>query len=196
MTGRSTCHIHWKSLVGIHQTIDLMSIQNLLELDARFSARLLIPEEKKWLKRIAAFFAHSGDSWYWGLGLILLYFLGPRSWRPQIILLLAGIFFTALSVLIMKFLIKRPRPEGSWGEIYRNSDPHSFPSGHAARASMLTLVTFLSGLWWLGLILLLWAILVDLSRICLGVHYLSDFLGGTLFGLIMGVVVFWVYSLI
>jgi undecaprenyl-diphosphatase len=173
-----------------------MSIQNLLELDASLSSRLLIPEEKGWLKKAAAFLAHSGDSWYWGLGLILLYFLGPQSWRPQIILLLAGIIVTATTVMILKFLIKRPRPEGSWGAIYRNSDPHAFPSGHAARASMLTVITFLSGLWWLGLILLFWAVLVDLSRIGLGVHYLSDILGGTLIGLIMGWVVFCVYSLI
>ena len=173
-----------------------MSLNKLLELDARVTARLLIPEEKKWVKRAAAFLAHSGDSWYWGLGLVLLYFLGPGSWRPQIILLLAGIIITATFVMILKFTIKRPRPEGSWGEIYRNSDPHAFPSGHAARASMLTVITFIIGPWWLGLILLCWAVLVDLSRIGLGVHYLSDILGGTFIGLITGTAVFWAYSLI
>ena len=61
---------------------------------------------------------------------------------------------------------------------------------------MLTVVTLLSGLGWLALILAVWAILVDLSRVGLGVHYFSDILVGTLLGLVMGGVVFWVFSLI
>ena len=112
------------------------------------------------------------------------------------LLLFLAIFFTALCVLAIKFLVKRPRPEGEWGQIYRSSDPHSFPSGHAARAIMLTLITLLIGPWWIGLILLAWTILVDLSRIGLGIHYFSDILGGTLIGVVMGLLAVWVFSLI
>ncbi len=171
-----------------------MNIEHLLIKDAEYTQSVRIPDDRPWLKKAAALFAHSGDSWFWGVGLALLWFFGPRSWRPQIALLFLGIFFTAVTVLIMKFSIKRPRPEGEWGQIYRSSDPHSFPSGHAARAIMLTVITLLSGFWALGLVMLLWALLVQLARVGLGVHYFSDVAVGTLIGIVMGVVAVWVYS--
>jgi undecaprenyl-diphosphatase len=93
----------------------------------------------------------------------------------------------------LKFLIKRPRPEGEWGQVYRKSDPHSFPSGHAARAIMLTTVTLLSGHVWLGAGMLIWTLLVDLSRVGLGVHYYSDILVGTGIGILMGVLVHMIF---
>ena len=170
-------------------------MEEVLQLDAKYSQAIRIPETKPGLKKAAAFFAHSGDSWFWGAGLALLWFFGPRPWRPQIALLFLGIIITAFSVFIIKFTVKRPRPEGEWGQMYRSSDPHAFPSGHAARAAMLTLIAFLSGTWWLGLILLIWAVLVDLSRISLGVHYISDILGGTLIGIVMGFAAGWVSGL-
>ena len=170
-------------------------MERLLQIDTKHSQRARIPEGRTGLKKVAAFLAHSGDSWFWGVGLVLLWFLGPRDWRPQIALLFLGIFFTAVIVLILKFLIRRPRPEGEWGQVYRSSDPHSFPSGHAARAAMLSLIMLLSGFWWMGLILVLWTILVDLSRVGLGVHYFSDILVGTLIGIVMGLFAIFVYGL-
>jgi len=171
-----------------------MTLKDYLQKDAELSQNLLIPENKKGLKKIAAFFAHSGDSWFWGAALALLWFIGPADWRPQITLLFIGILFTAVSVLILKFLIKRPRPEGEWGQVYRKSDPHSFPSGHAARATMLTVLILLAGPFWLGLVMITWALLVAISRIGLGVHFISDILAGTILGILFGGVVFLIFG--
>lgn len=173
-----------------------MTLTNLLNKDAQYSNKIRIPEEKPWIKNTAAILAHSGDSWFWGVGLVLLYFFGPLALRSQILLLFVGIFFTAVSVLVLKFLIKRPRPEGEWGQIYRNSDPHSFPSGHAARATMLTVIMLLTGFTWIGLIMVVWTLLVDISRVGLGVHYISDILVGTLIGILMGVLAVYIYTII
>jgi len=173
-----------------------MSISSLLKKDQQLTQNLRIAEDKSGLRKIASFLAHSGDSWFWGAALVLLWFIGPMEWRPQILLLFIGIFFTAVSVLALKFLIKRPRPEGEWGQIYRSSDPHSFPSGHAARATMLTVIMLLTGFGWVGLIMIVWTLLVDLSRVGLGVHYISDILVGTLIGIIMGGLAVYVYNLI
>ena len=173
-----------------------MSLLTLLEKDAHYSEKLRIPEDRLWIKRVAAFLAHSGDSWFWGLALVLLWFIGPQAWQPQIALLFLGIFFTAVSVLILKFLIKRPRPEGECGQVYRSSDPHSFPSGHAARATMLTVIMILTGFWWIGLIMVVWTLLVNFSRVGLGVHFLSDIFAGTLIGIFMGALAVFVFSLI
>ncbi|HDD56251.1 MAG TPA: phosphatase PAP2 family protein [Chloroflexi bacterium] len=172
-----------------------MSLEKLLRNDTAYSNKARIPEHKPGLKKIAAFLAHSGDSWFWGAGLALLWLAGPKPWRPQIALLFLGILFTAVCVLVLKFSIKRPRPEGEWGQVYRSSDPHSFPSGHAARATMLTVIMLLSGFWWIGLIMLFWTMLVDISRVGLGVHYFSDVLVGTLIGVVMGYLAVFVYGL-
>ena len=166
-----------------------MPINTLLEKDQHHTQQLRLSDDKPGIKKIAAFFAHSGDSWFWGVSLVLLWFFGPADWRPQVTLLFIGIFFTAVSVLVLKFSFKRPRPEGEWGQIYRSTDPHSFPSGHAARAIMLTTIMLLSGYIWIGIIMIVWALLVDLARIGLGVHYISDIVVGSIIGIFMGVLV-------
>ncbi len=166
-----------------------MTFSDFLLKDAELSQRIRIPDNQLVLKKTASLLAHSGDSWFLGAGLALFWIFGPRSWRPDIQLLFIGIVFTAVAVLVLKFSIKRPRPEGEWGQIYRSSDPHSFPSGHAARAIMLTTIMLLSGYAWIGAGMLIWAILVDLSRVGLGVHYYSDILAGTGIGVLMGVLV-------
>jgi undecaprenyl-diphosphatase len=105
-----------------------------------------------------------------------------------------GILVTAIVVLIIKFTVRRRRPEGEWGGFYRKSDPHSFPSGHAVRAVMLAVVAIGIGPGWLALLLAIWAPLVALARTAMGVHYLSDVLAGMLLGVVMGVLVgavFW-----
>jgi undecaprenyl-diphosphatase len=95
----------------------------------------------------------------------------------------------ALVVLAIKFTIRRRRPEGDWGAIYRNTDPHSFPSGHAARAAMLAVIALAIGPLWLGLLLVVWGLLVCLARVWMGVHYLSDIIAGILLGILAGLLV-------
>jgi undecaprenyl-diphosphatase len=58
---------------------------------------------------------------------------------------------------------------------------------------MLAVVVLGLGPMWLGLLLLVWAPLVGLARVAMGVHYLSDVLAGMFLGLIMGAVVLLVY---
>ena len=130
--------------------------------------------------------AHSGDSWFWLIGLGLLWQLGGADWRPRALTMLIGIVVTALVVMVIKFTVRRRRPEGEWGRIYRSTDPHSFPSGHAARSAMLAVLAVGSGPIWFALVLILWAPLVGLARIVMGVHYLSDIVAGAALGLVMG----------
>jgi undecaprenyl-diphosphatase len=96
---------------------------------------------------------------------------------------------TAVVVMAIKFTVRRSRPEGEWGRIYRSTDPHSFPSGHAARAAMLAVLGLGLGPAWLGIALLIWAPLVGLARVVLGVHYPSDVAAGMVLGAVMGGVV-------
>lgn len=112
----------------------------------------------------------------------------------------AGAVGLAVLVLLIKFTIKRRRPEGQWGAIYRNTDPHSFPSGHAARTAMLAVIALALGPAWFGILMVIWAPLVSLARVWMGVHYVSDVLAGILLGIISGLIVLqiapWLYSLL
>ncbi len=142
------------------------------------------------------FFAHSGDSWFWWAGLALLAWLGGQFWRPWALTVLASIVALAVIVLVIKFSIRRRRPEGEWGRFYRSTDPHSFPSGHAARAVLIAVLAIGLGPGWLAILLCIWAPLVALARVAMGVHYVSDILAGGIVGLIAGVIALQVHALI
>ena len=113
---------------------------------------------------------------------------GNTFWMRWPVYELFWISLLAALVMALKFTIRRRRPEGEWGAIYRNTDPHSFPSGHAARAFLIAVIASFLGPTWLALILWIWAPLVSLARVAMGVHYISDVLAGA----IVGIAVAWV----
>ena len=171
-----------------------MSFRSLLEIDARLSDQLRVAEQPGLLRSLSVFFAHSGDSWFWGLGLIILWLLQGSFWKQWAVVMIAGIAGLVFIVLGIKFSVRRRRPEGEWGGIYRNTDPHSFPSGHAARAFMIAVIASGLGPAWLAVILWVWAPLVSLARVAIGVHYASDIIAGMLVGIIVGLVGLQVYE--
>lgn len=164
----------------------MMGWRALVSLDADLSARLRLHQQHSLLWRLAVFFAHSGDSWFWMAGLVLVWLLSDGAWHNHAALLAIGVGGLAVLVLAIKFIVRRQRPPGEWGSIYRNTDPHSFPSGHAARAFMLAVMAIGLGPAWFGLLLLVWAPLVCLARVITGVHYLSDVLAGAALGALVG----------
>jgi undecaprenyl-diphosphatase len=155
----------------------------LLELDRKLSQKFLLPEDSTLLRQMAAFFAHSGDSWFWLAGLFVIWLVAKGNTRSLAALFAGAILIQAALVLAIKFLIRRRRPEGDWGELYRKADPHSFPSGHAVRAVMLALMAWQLGVAPLNLILAIWAPLVSFARVALGLHFLVDILAGWLLGI-------------
>jgi undecaprenyl-diphosphatase len=94
--------------------------------------------------------------------------------------------------MALKFMLRRPRPEGTWGQVYRRTDPHSFPSGHAARVAMFATLGFLITPPWVGVTFVVWGLLVVISRVALGVHYFADVVVGLGVGVVFG---FLTYSL-
>lgn len=116
-----------------------------------------------------------------GLG---LFFLWQRTWHWFITFLVAvpgGILLNAL----VKEVIHRPRPH--FDDLVLTLTTYSFPSGHAAAATLfygfLAAYVIVHLRAWrrrvlVGFIAFLAVVLVALSRIYLRVHYLSDVLGG------------------
>src|SRR5258706_10240108 len=162
--------------------------RKILEIDRDWSYAMRVAEKHGTLRTLAVIFAHSGDSWFWGLGLAVLWLAGSAFWKQWAIYELFWISALAVLVMLLKFSIRRRRPEGEWGAIYRNTDPHSFPSGHAARAFLISVIASFLVPFWLMIILLVLAPLVSLARVAMGVHYISDIVVGAVVGVVVALI--------
>ena len=163
-------------------------IGKLLRFDGVITQRLVLPESSKFRKALAKLISFSCDSWYWLVGLLAIWFFGREPWRERAMLTGVTILLLVILVLGIKLLVRRRRPDGEWGHIYRALDPHSFPSGHAARALAIALLGVNFGLGWLAVVLVIWAALVGWSRIALRLHFLVDVLVGWVVGAITAVI--------
>lgn len=99
---------------------------------------------------------------------------------------------------ILKNVIGRGRPFDVHREIIplinRPTD-YSFPSGHTAMA--FTIAILLNKLYdnKRGILMIVLATLIALSRLYLGVHFLSDIIGGIVVGWLIAIFVYWLYKL-
>lgn len=119
-------------------------------------------------------------------------FLLEENKRKWIIPLWASVAFSAVLISLLKIIVLRTRPfEALNLPLVQGADyafaawNSSFPSLHAA--IVFSLVPILDEEFsklkpfWVAL-----ALLISLSRVYLGVHYLSDVLSGCLLGLLIG----------
>jgi undecaprenyl-diphosphatase len=137
-------------------------------------------------RKVLAVIAHSADSAVVIPCLFALWWWHDFSRQSISIPVAVGFALSVVVTSIVKFAVRRRRPEGDWGVIYRKTDPHSFPSGHASRTITISIIVAAGGWLLIGVALFVWSLLVGLSRIILGVHYLYDVLAGYLLGLGIG----------
>lgn len=156
--------------------------------DHRLMRRMNRWKPPRWIRIWMIVTTRMGDGWIWyGLGLMLLLYGGPQRFSAvgaAGTAAVAGIFvFKAL-----KKLSQRPRPcqiePHCWSKVLP-PDQFSFPSGHTMTAFSIALVISyfypsLEG----GLLFL--AVSIAVSRIVLGMHFLSDVLAGLILGVSLG----------
>jgi len=138
------------------------------------------------MRTILSVIAHSADSAVVVPCLFALWWGHGFSRQSIAVPIAVGFVVSVLITSVLKYAFRRSRPDGQWGAFYRKTDPHSFPSGHASRTITMTMVLMAGGWMLIGAALLLWSVMVGLSRIILGVHYLYDVLAGYLLGLGIG----------
>lgn len=153
--------------------------------DERISSALYLGETPGWRRTLAMVITHSGDGLPFLLFLGVLFLLGGPEWRVRVIVMLATDVLTFLVVQTLKFLVRRSRPVGEWGQMYRRLDPYSFPSGHSARGGSMAMMALLLGPTWFGVLFVIWGVAVAFSRVILGVHFFSDAISGFVLGITM-----------
>lgn len=167
--------------------MSLAPLSRLRELDRRVTARLRALPIRRAGRTALSVIAHSGDSLIVIPALALLWWAEHFGRQSIAVPLIIGYAASVLLTTLVKYAVRRRRPEGEWGSLYRRTDPHSFPSGHASRTITLTLVLLGRHLVLAGVLLLVWSLAVGFARIVLGVHFLLDVLAGYLLGLAIGI---------
>lgn len=160
------------------------SVERLLKLDVWLSQQLSLPLESNW-RHWARLVAHLGDGPLVFGGLGLVYGLGwwteARLMRQATLVLMILVLAAILVVTLVKFGVRRRRPQPPGEFVTFAYDVYSFPSGHAARLAALAIGALFFDVI-LGWTLMALAVSVALARVLVGVHYLSDILMGLMLG--------------
>ncbi len=127
---------------------------------------------------------------------------GRTRERVAIVLSVCSIILGDLIGEFIKQLVDRPRPYLNPNLIDtirvlggKSTNSPSFPSNHAINCWAMALPIFIycrHNFKWITMILICFAITVCYSRIYLGVHYLSDVVGGTLIGTLTACFLCWI----
>lgn len=125
---------------------------------------------------------------------LIMFFLSYRKRKVDInsvLELLIGFAVTNLIIVLLKLAFGLPRPSKITASlipsIISSIDVYSFPSGHAGRAGYLAgLIERVTNRSILKIIGVTYAILICMSRLLLGYHWLSDVIAGVLIGYYVG----------
>lgn len=129
----------------------------------------------------------------WLVGTVTFIFLiDSSSVRQLLVNLFIALILDIIVVAVLKAITRRRRPSENKDDMFVtiSVDKFSFPSGHATRAIMLSvLLPIQYDLWLLlSLLLICWSVAVCVTRVLLRRHHVLDVLGGTGVGILEAVV--------
>ena len=131
------------------------------------------------------FITHTSSGKIYPFYVIIIPLLLPNDGIQIAKLGLLAFAFQVPMYMISKNIIKRTRPSIKHGvqQIIKPPDKYSFPSGHCASSILFTLIinNYVPEL---TIYFVIWMVLVFISRIALGLHYLTDAIAGLFLGII------------
>ena len=156
--------------------------------DHRLMRRMNRWRAPRWIRYWMIAASRLGDGWLWySLAVLLLIFGGPQRYAAVSASALAALVGVGVFKLL-KRLSHRPRPcqlePHCWSKVLP-PDKFSFPSGHTMTAFSIALVLtyFYHGV---QLPVFFLACSIAVSRIVLGMHFLSDVVAGAILGAGLG----------
>jgi len=171
-------------------------VKHITGYDYRLMHRANNWKAPRWIRLWMIVATRGGDGWLWySMGLVLLLFGGPVRFAAVGAATVAGAFGSLLFVQL-KRRIRRPRPchieAHCWAKLLP-PDQFSFPSGHSITAFAVAIPL---GLFYPTLMpgLLFMATSIAISRILLGMHFLSDVAAGSFIGSLLGYSSFLLFS--
>lgn len=163
-------------------------VSSITAVDHALMRRLNHWRPPRWVRWYMVAATRGGDGWLWWLcGAFILAAQKDDCYRAVAAGTLAGAFGILLFRLL-KTAVKRQRPcqiePHAWYDLLP-PDQFSFPSGHSLTA--FAVATSLGQFYPFALpSLLLCAASVAISRVVLGLHFLTDVLAGSLIGALVG----------
>lgn len=152
-----------------------------------------------WLNGFMRFFTEMGRPIGGSSVFVLLMFVAD-PWYAIAYPAALSMLVAWLIAFIIKRIVKRPRPIGQ--RMVEETD-HSFPSFHATCSAAIYLTIGLLGSYLfpdfaipLGLLAFFMGLMIGLSRVYLGIHYLSDVIGGWFFGSSVSLLVIYLFTII
>jgi len=163
-------------------------LQFISERDHRLMRRVHRWRAPGWFRTLMVIASRAGDGWLWyALGILIFIWGGPSRLSA---IAAAGLGAgSGLGIYVeLKRATGRKRPCVSEPHCWSRAlppDPYSFPSGHTIAAFAIASAL---GLFYpsLALGLVFCALAIALSRIILGMHFLSDVLVGMVIGVCLG----------
>jgi undecaprenyl-diphosphatase len=159
------------------------------ESDFRWDDRARTWPAPRWFRAWMRCATRLADGWLW-LGCAAAPLAGDPGWRALAAGSAAASVTNALLV-VLKRRFRRTRPCARCPHPFfpgvKPPDPFSFPSGHSMNAFAVASVLSLQ-VPPLAPVLLLIAVSVAVSRVVLGMHYVSDVIVGSALGTIVGIV--------
>ena len=165
--------------------------QGLMELDGNILLYVQDNLRTDILDSIAVPFTSLGNAglvWILIVAMLVMY----RNTRKDGLYCVVSLIMCFIVVnLFLKNVIARIRPYDAMEQIRCLVEPqmdYSFPSGHTAIAFAASVPVFILSSKRLGVVMLIFSVLMGLSRIYVCVHYPTDVIGGAVIGILCGLV--------
>jgi membrane-associated phospholipid phosphatase len=164
-------------------------------LDKRWSRSIY--DSNSFSNPLMVFFSRIGSGFFTvPLGLMLFFSYQNTGNRDKSKLILFNVIGIRILNVLFKQLFKRKPPE--WERLIKASK-YGYPSAHTMNAAgFYGLLLFLSGMWrnlWALLVSFIFLIMIGVSRVKLGIHYILDMIAGLAGGLFLNLLGIKTYKL-
>lgn len=143
-------------------------------------------QERAVVLKFFSLLSRTGDGHLYALVIAVLYLFGDRFEERILAVAVLAFALELPAFFVLKNSIRRDRPcdvVATSRKAIQPSDKFSMPSGHTSAAFLVATLVFIFAEP-MAEVAFVWASLVGISRVVLGVHYPSDVAAGALLGIV------------